>query len=159
MRISMHIYRLSVRQYWILLQQSHHPHFVSPFNKPHKCSKLLSQTKKKRTHPTSSFPTMDVIFEPQRGRPFSIEVGFFDTVLEIKEKIQKYHAIPISKQKLIFNGNVLQDNRNVEHCNILQSSHIQLIVSPEFDKSATEIESLPLSKKIQLNIKTLYKWT
>ena len=97
---------------------------------------------------------MDVIFEPQRGRPFSIEVGFFDTVLEIKEKIQKYHAIPISKQKLIFNGNVLQDNRNVEHCNILQSSHILLVVSPEFDKSATEIESLPLSKKIQLNIKT-----
>jgi hypothetical protein len=53
----------------------------------------------KKTHPTiSSFPTMDVIFEPLRGRPFSIEVGFFDSVLEIKEKIQKYQAIPITKQ-------------------------------------------------------------
>jgi hypothetical protein len=109
----------------------------------------------KKTHPTiSSFPTMDVIFEPLRGRPFSIEVGFFDSVLEIKEKIQKYQAIPISKQTLIFNGNVLHDNRNVEHCEILQSSHVQLIVSPESDKAAVEIENLSLSKKIKLNIKT-----
>ncbi|XP_059440382.1 ubiquitin domain-containing protein 7SL RNA2-like [Corylus avellana] len=99
---------------------------------------------------------MDVIFEPPRGRPFSIEVGYFDTVLEIKEKIQKYQAIPISNQTLIFNGNVLQDNRDVEHCDILQSSHIQLIISPEFDKAAVEIESLSLLKnsKVQLNIKT-----
>ncbi|KAI4373266.1 hypothetical protein MLD38_011408 [Melastoma candidum] len=32
---------------------------------------------------------MDVIFEPQRGKPFDVEVGFFDTVLEIKLKSQK----------------------------------------------------------------------
>jgi hypothetical protein len=82
---------------------------------------------------------MDVIFEPQTGSPFSIEVGFFDTVLEIKEKIQKYQAIPISKQTLIFNGNVLQDNHNIEHCEILQGSHIQLIVSPDSDIAAIEI--------------------
>ncbi|KAL0423313.1 UNVERIFIED_CONTAM: hypothetical protein Sradi_0866100 [Sesamum radiatum] len=40
---------------------------------------------------------MDVIFQPSRGSPFYIEVGYFDTVLEIKEKIQKDQSIPISK--------------------------------------------------------------
>ncbi|XP_075664110.1 ubiquitin domain-containing protein 7SL RNA1-like isoform X2 [Castanea sativa] len=79
---------------------------------------------------------MDVIFEPQRGRPFSIEVGFFDTILEIKEKVKKYQGIPVSKQTLIFNGNVLKDDLNVEHTEILQNSHIQLMIAAsESDKS------------------------
>lgn len=96
---------------------------------------------------------MDVIFEPQRGRPFSIEVGFFDTVLEIKEKIQKYQGIPTNKQTLVFNGQVLQDDHDVEHCEILQNSHIQLLVAPDTDKPQVKIEQDSPSKKIQLNIK------
>ncbi|KAL4628508.1 uncharacterized protein LOC142633738 isoform X1 [Castanea sativa] len=95
---------------------------------------------------------MDVIFEPQRGRPFSIEVGFFDTILEIKEKVKKYQGIPVSKQTLIFNGNVLKDDLNVEHTEILQNSHIQLMIAAsESDKSPDNSSSL--SKKIQLNVK------
>ncbi|KAM3749393.1 hypothetical protein ACB098_05G181300 [Castanea mollissima] len=95
---------------------------------------------------------MDVIFEPQRGRPFSIEVGFFDTILEIKEKVKKYQGIPVSKQTLIFNGNVLKDDLNVEHTEILQNSHIQLMIAAsESDKSPEN--SLSASKKIQLNVK------
>ena len=95
---------------------------------------------------------MDVIFEPQRGRPFSIEVGFFDTILEIKEKLKKYQGIPLSKQTLIFNGNVLKDDLNIEHTEKLQNSHIQLMIAAlESDKSP-ENSSSP-SKKIQLNVK------
>ncbi|XP_010529364.1 PREDICTED: uncharacterized protein LOC104806256 [Tarenaya hassleriana] len=72
---------------------------------------------------------MDVFFESQRGLQFSIEVGYFDTVLEIKEKIDKYQRIPVSKQTLIFDGRILQDDHNVEQCQILQNSRIQLLVS------------------------------
>ncbi|XP_031394904.1 ubiquitin domain-containing protein 7SL RNA1-like isoform X2 [Punica granatum] len=93
---------------------------------------------------------MDVIFERQRGRPFSIEVGFFDTVQEIKEKIQKYHGIPISRQTLLFKSQVLQDERDVEYCEILQNSHIQLIINPELNSK--EPPPTP-TKQIQLNIK------
>ncbi|KAJ7946246.1 putative Ubiquitin [Quillaja saponaria] len=91
--------------------------------------------------------------------------------LEIKEKIQKYQAIPISKQTLIFNGQILQDDRDVGNSEILQNSHVQLIVStassPESDKPVikTEEQSLspspsptppsPMSKKIQLQLKIL----
>ncbi|XP_031257271.1 ubiquitin domain-containing protein 7SL RNA1-like [Pistacia vera] len=87
---------------------------------------------------------MDVIFEPQRGRPFSIEVGFFDTVLEIKEKIHKYQGIPVQRQTLVFNGHVLQDDRDVEYCEILQNSHIQLFVAPDqSDKPQPQPHSQP----------------
>ena len=97
---------------------------------------------------------MDVIFEPQRGRPFSIELGFFDSILEVKEKVQKYQGIPISKQTLIFNGHVLKDELNIQFSDIVQNSHIQLVIAPESDKATIMVESSLPSKKIQLNIKT-----
>ncbi|CAN6552830.1 unnamed protein product [Malus baccata var. baccata] len=105
---------------------------------------------------------MDVIFELQRGRSFTIEVGYFDTVLEIKEKVQKYQGIPISHQTLIFNGRVLDDERNIEYCDIYNNSRIQLLVASEFDKpvnnsncnnNVKDMEEY-CPKKIQLNVKT-----
>ncbi|CAK7350989.1 unnamed protein product [Dovyalis caffra] len=97
---------------------------------------------------------MDVIFEPQKGRSFSIEVGFFDTVLEIKEKVEKYQGIPINKQTLVFHGQVLQDEKDVEYCEILQNSHIQLLVTPETDqKPQIKVEQTSTSNKVQLRIK------
>ncbi|EOA23080.1 hypothetical protein CARUB_v10003861mg [Capsella rubella] len=72
---------------------------------------------------------MDVFVETQRGSPFSIEVGYFDTVLEIKEKIEKYQRISVSKQTLFFQGNVLQDDHDIEQCQILNNSRLQLFLS------------------------------
>lgn len=72
---------------------------------------------------------MDLIFETQRGRAFSIEVGYFDTVLEIKEKIEKYQRIPVPKQTLVFQGNVLQDDHNIEQCDLFNNSRLHLFIS------------------------------
>ncbi|KAF2303649.1 hypothetical protein GH714_020630 [Hevea brasiliensis] len=98
---------------------------------------------------------MDVFFETLRGIPFSIEVGFFDTVLEIKEKVHKYQGIPINKQTLVFNGQVLRDNCDVEYYEILQNSHIQLHIAPDNNDNMPQIkiEESSSSNKIQLNIK------
>lgn len=72
---------------------------------------------------------MDVIFETSTRKHFSIEIGFFDTVLEIKEKVNKDHGYPISNQKLYFKGQELIDDRNVEQCVILQNSLIYLMIT------------------------------
>ncbi|KAJ9136306.1 hypothetical protein P3X46_033397 [Hevea brasiliensis] len=99
---------------------------------------------------------MDVFFEPQRGSPFSIELGYFDTVLEIKEKVLKYRGIPVNKQTLVFNGQVLQDDRDIEYCEILHNSHIQLLIAPDNDNKPQpqiKIEESSPSNKIQLSIK------
>lgn len=95
---------------------------------------------------------MDVIFEPQRGKAFTIEVGFFDTVLEIKEKIEKYQGIPVPKQTLVFNGQVLQDDRDVEHCEILQNSRIQLLVASDNKPQVKTEQSSPSKKILHLKI-------
>ncbi|KAF8115436.1 hypothetical protein N665_0027s0051 [Sinapis alba] len=83
---------------------------------------------------------MDVIFETQRGSPFSIEVGYFDTVLEIKEKVEKYQHIPVSKQTLFFQGNVLQDDLDIEQCQIVHNSRLQLLIStPGTDQNRSNL--------------------
>ncbi|KAK3433371.1 ubiquitin domain-containing protein 7SL RNA1 [Eucalyptus grandis] len=82
---------------------------------------------------------MDVFFEPQEGSPFCIQIGFHDTVLEIKEKIEKHQGIPVYRQTIVFNGEALDDELDVEGCNIINRSCIRLIVAPEPPPS-TKIE-------------------
>ncbi|XP_059624627.1 ubiquitin-like protein-NEDD8-like protein RUB3 [Cornus florida] len=99
---------------------------------------------------------MDLFFEPTRGRSFTIEVGYFDTVSEIKEKIQRYHGIPIPKQTLIFNNQVLHDELNVHSSEILDRSKIQLMVAVDPEKASVKVEeSQPCNNKktIQLLLK------
>ncbi|CAI9758126.1 unnamed protein product [Fraxinus pennsylvanica] len=90
---------------------------------------------------------MDINFQPSRGNAFQIEIGYFDTVLEMKEKIQKVKGIPISKQTLVFNGNVLQDELNVHYSDILDQSHIQVLVAGELSRSTIQLLiKMPASK-------------
>ncbi|XP_060186747.1 ubiquitin domain-containing protein 7SL RNA2-like [Lycium barbarum] len=98
---------------------------------------------------------MDVFFQPTKGRPFAIEVGYFDTILEIKDKIQRDQGIPIPKQTLIFKGNVLDDHLNVHYSDILDRSHIQLVVESEPDKNngIKAEQALSPTRKIQLLLK------
>ncbi|KAL3838732.1 hypothetical protein ACJIZ3_023323 [Penstemon smallii] len=79
---------------------------------------------------------MDLIFLPNRGNPFYLEVGYFDTILEIKEKIQKFHGIPTSKQTLSFNGKTLHDELNIHSSDILDRSRIHLLIATEFSSSS-----------------------
>ncbi|EXB31384.1 hypothetical protein L484_014811 [Morus notabilis] len=74
---------------------------------------------------------MDLIFEPQKRKPFTIEVGYFDTVEEIKQKVEKYQRIPVSDQTLVFNGQVLPDDGDIASCVLLHNSRINLIIASD----------------------------
>lgn len=74
---------------------------------------------------------MDVVFETKAGRTFTIEIGYFDTVLEIKEKIHKYTSIPVTSQTLVFNGQPMSDHLDTEFYEILQGSRVNLLLDPE----------------------------
>lgn len=95
---------------------------------------------------------MDLEFVTSGGGSFKIEVGYFDTVLEIKEKIQKYKGIPISTQTLIFNGAFLRDDLNVHFSDILDHSRLHLNLSS--DASPPKIRlllRLPTSKLLAVD--------
>ncbi|VFQ93543.1 unnamed protein product [Cuscuta campestris] len=90
---------------------------------------------------------MDLIFHPEKGSHFTIEVGFFDTISEIKEKIQKLRRIPAAAQTLIFAGKVLPDDVDVHNSDILHNSHIHLVVS------AAAPTSPPRRKPLRVHVK------
>ncbi|PIM99976.1 Ubiquitin-like protein [Handroanthus impetiginosus] len=96
---------------------------------------------------------MDLIFQPRSGSPFYVEVGYFDTILEIKEKIQKDKGIPIADQTLIFNGNILQDELNVHNSDILDRSRIDLLVPSEEKKLREVADESLVSSKVKLLVK------
>ncbi|MQM13252.1 hypothetical protein Taro_046177 [Colocasia esculenta] len=80
---------------------------------------------------------MDVIFETLEGSAFSIEVWFFSTVLEMKEKIQKYHGFPVTRQRLVFDGRVMEDERDTEYYGVLHGSRIRLFLDSPTDPTAS----------------------
>ncbi|XP_065879547.1 polyubiquitin-like [Euphorbia lathyris] len=121
---------------------------------------VASENRRRHFHHRPPPSSMDVFFESQRGKTFCIELGYFDTVLEIKEKIQKYHGIPITTQTLIFNNQILEDERDIEFCEILHNSHIQLLIASENNnetkpqiKTEENDTVSPPPKKIKLSVK------
>uniref|UniRef100_A0A2N9H4C5 Ubiquitin-like domain-containing protein n=1 Tax=Fagus sylvatica TaxID=28930 RepID=A0A2N9H4C5_FAGSY len=84
---------------------------------------------------------MNVILETESGSPFSIEVGLFDTIREIKQKVEQDQGIPISNQTLIFNDSHLKDYLNIHHYDIIQDSHILLVIDDGRSLSCWEMES------------------
>ncbi|CAJ1977265.1 unnamed protein product [Sphenostylis stenocarpa] len=72
---------------------------------------------------------IDVIFEVQGGILFSVEVNRFETIRDVKEKIQSIHQIPISQQNFLFNGQFLEDHLYIYTTPILHGSHVHLVVA------------------------------
>ncbi|KAM0043770.1 putative Ubiquitin-like domain-containing protein [Helianthus debilis subsp. tardiflorus] len=72
---------------------------------------------------------MDLFFDADKGMSFTVEVGYFDTIQEIKEKVTKYNGIPIHQQTLIFNGKTLPDDLNIHTSDILDGSRLKLITT------------------------------
>ncbi|EOA20934.1 hypothetical protein CARUB_v10001265mg [Capsella rubella] len=86
---------------------------------------------------------MKFLVEVQSGSSFEIEVDYKDTMLEVKQKIEKSHRIPVCKQTLLFDGVVLQDDLVIEQYQIFHGSRLQLFVSP--DNNQTEQSPPPSS--------------
>ncbi|KAK8953070.1 hypothetical protein KSP40_PGU020594 [Platanthera guangdongensis] len=74
---------------------------------------------------------MDIVVETADRRiSFDLEILLFTTVQEIKEMVQKHYGVPVSHQTLSFNDIILEDQRHVEHYNLLQGSRVLLHLEP-----------------------------
>ena len=69
---------------------------------------------------------MDVSFVCSGEKPFEMEVGFFDTVQDIKEKLQSRRGWPAAVMSLLHNGDVLADDGGgIERHGIVEGSVVQ----------------------------------
>ncbi|KAF6159171.1 hypothetical protein GIB67_032788 [Kingdonia uniflora] len=89
---------------------------------------------------------MEVIFEGTNGEKFELELWYYDTVLVMKKRIEKYHGIPVSKQTLVFNNQVMEDERDTEFYGVHFRCRIKLLVDeePETAVPITNFESSPV---------------
>ncbi|KAM3279406.1 hypothetical protein ACQJBY_046638 [Aegilops geniculata] len=78
---------------------------------------------------------MEVTFETTQGRRFTVEIWYLSTVRRIKEYILKQEGIPVESQRLFFQGQELEDDRDTQHYPIVEGSHV-LIVLPDDSPTA-----------------------
>ncbi|XP_010456931.1 PREDICTED: uncharacterized protein LOC104738456 [Camelina sativa] len=87
---------------------------------------------------------MNFLVEILSGSSFEIEVDYKDTLLEVKQKIEKSQGIPVSKQTLIVDGVViLREDLNVQQCQILHDSLLQLDVSSDENPNDNGDDQIP----------------
>lgn len=72
---------------------------------------------------------MDVSFVCSGEESFQMEVGFFDTVQDIKQKLQSRRGWPAAAMSLLHNGDVLADVDAIERYGIVEGSviHVTLL--------------------------------
>jgi len=73
---------------------------------------------------------MDVTFVLEDETAFCIRVDVFENFQEIKERIKKSTNIPVDRQTLLFNGQVLQDEAFFIDSNISPFSLVEVLVQP-----------------------------
>ncbi|XP_031474019.1 ubiquitin domain-containing protein 7SL RNA2-like [Nymphaea colorata] len=85
---------------------------------------------------------MEVDFELSNGSKYRIEVGFFDTVLDIKERLEKCSGIPVKQQSVLFNNTFMDDEKDVQPYGLWEGCCVEVLVNPEAGKLQVHVKGL-----------------
>ncbi|XP_040383561.1 uncharacterized protein LOC102700650 [Oryza brachyantha] len=97
---------------------------------------------------------MDVTFVCSGELAFKMEVGFFDTVGDIKQRLQSYRGWPAAGMSLFHNGDLLEDAGGSAACaqryGIVEGSVIHVVV--EFAAAAGNKGSCGGALRLRVNV-------
>jgi len=86
---------------------------------------------------------MKVTIKTLQQDKFTIDAEPSETVLNLKEKIQKTKTHPVQLQKLIYSGKVLSDSATLESCSLKETDFVVLMVSKAAKPAASSSTPAP----------------
>ncbi|XP_030628185.1 AN1-type zinc finger protein 4 [Chanos chanos] len=72
---------------------------------------------------------MELFIETLTGTSFQLRVCPYETVISVKDKIQRLEGIPVSQQHLIWNSMELEDEYYLRHYNITEGCTLKLVLA------------------------------
>ena len=74
---------------------------------------------------------MQIFVKKQNGQQFCIDVGMKDTLLDIKHKIHALEHVPADRQKIVFAGHNLENERLFNDYGIQKNSTVYLEIADQ----------------------------
>ncbi|EAN32428.1 Ubiquitin family protein [Theileria parva strain Muguga] len=71
---------------------------------------------------------LNISVQTMQGKTIQLQVSQNETVLDLKNKLEKEQTIPVDQQRLIFDGKLLENGKTISDYGIKENAVIQLVL-------------------------------